>query len=530
MDFHDAFVWRWSPGIDREQRFHLLLSRKRWNYGGSDTADDDLPLQLAVQDRAPVARAWKQLYNDDHRHRSRAAEHKLTPMFQKKCPERGQTIVLVAASMVAFMALVALAIDVTTLYIARNEPQAAADSAALAGARAFAISGYTSGFITQATAQAMASQLAISAGTQARVGGQTLQTSDITVAFPPGPSGNPRNPRINVTVTRTGLPMFFSRIFWSASQPQVSVTASAEAYNPSGSGGSPGPFPVQVSGVKPWLIANCPVSAASTPNNANCATPFFIDNINDGSIVNNGHVGEDIILIEAPRPDPTLPAVPPPPSPPPQPYIYYPIDIPLAQTACPNTSLVPGCSAVGTGDLYEDNIGCFNSFPMACSQATIGPLSAQNILVDNRLQTGVLPLLGSSGAQCLIHASGTSLGPTLGQDSLIQSAGQAPVISPGSNNPDAAVRNATATSRSDSIVTVPLYDGRNLCTTSGSLPCDGNAPIVGFLQLFVTFVDSTNRVHAVILNASGCDPNATSTTPISGGGVSPVPVRLIQKP
>jgi Flp pilus assembly protein TadG len=522
MDFYDTFVWRWSPGIDREQRFHLLLSRKRRNYGGSDTADDDLPLQLAVQDRAPVARAWKQLYNDDHRHRSRAAEHKLTPMFQKKCPERGQTIVLVAASMVAFMALVALAIDVTTLYIARNEAQAAADSAALAGARAFAISGYTSGFITQPTAQAMASQLAISAGTQARVGGQTLQTSDITVAFPPGPAGNPRNPRINVTITRTGLPMFFSRIFWSASQPQVSVTASAEAYNPSGSGGSPGPFPVQVSGVKPWLIANCRVSAATTPNTANCANPVFVDSINDGSIVNNGHVGEEIVLIEAARGIPSQPLAPQ--------YLYYPIDIPLAQTACPNTSLVPGCSAVGTGDMYEDNIGCFNSFQMACSQATVGPLSAQNILVDNRLQTGVLPLLGSFGAQCLIHASGTSSSPTLGQDSLIQAAGQAPVISPGSNNPDAAVRNATAISRSDSIVTVPLYDGRNLCTTSAPLPCDGNAPIVGFLQLFVTFVDSTDHVHAVILNASGCDPNATATTPISGGGVSPVPVRLIQKP
>ena len=58
--------------------------------------------------------------------------------------ERGQTIVLVALSIVSLLAMGALAIDVVTLYIARSEIQRAADAAALAGAKAFVDSGSTS--------------------------------------------------------------------------------------------------------------------------------------------------------------------------------------------------------------------------------------------------------------------------------------------------------------------------------------------------------------------------------------------------
>jgi hypothetical protein len=32
----------------------------------------------------------------------------------------------------------------------------------------------------------------------------------------------------------------------------------------------------------------------------------------------------------------------------------------------------------------------------------------------------------------------------------------------------------------------------------------------------------------VIMNAVGCDPNNPGTPQISGGGVSPIPVRLVQ--
>src|SRR5580700_595295 len=57
--------------------------------------------------------------------------------------QRGQTIVLVAISLVALLAMAALAIDVVTLYVARSEIQRAADAAALAGAKAIADSSVT---------------------------------------------------------------------------------------------------------------------------------------------------------------------------------------------------------------------------------------------------------------------------------------------------------------------------------------------------------------------------------------------------
>ena len=60
-----------------------------------------------------------------------------------KPSERGQTIILVAISLVSLLAMAALAIDVVTLYVARGEIQRAADAAALAGAHAIADSGAT---------------------------------------------------------------------------------------------------------------------------------------------------------------------------------------------------------------------------------------------------------------------------------------------------------------------------------------------------------------------------------------------------
>jgi hypothetical protein len=50
---------------------------------------------------------------------------------------------------------------------------------------------------------------------------------------------------------------------------------------------------------------------------------------------------------------------------------------------------------------------------------------------------------------------------------------------------------------------------------------------VGFLQLGIQYVRPSGNIHAVVLNAVGCNP-AGSGTPVSGGGVSPIPVRLVQ--
>src|SRR5437762_3510784 len=60
-----------------------------------------------------------------------------------KSKEQGQTLVLVALTLVSLLAMAALAIDVVTLYVAKSEAQRAADAAALAGAKAFVDSGVT---------------------------------------------------------------------------------------------------------------------------------------------------------------------------------------------------------------------------------------------------------------------------------------------------------------------------------------------------------------------------------------------------
>src|ERR1700680_4961896 len=57
--------------------------------------------------------------------------------------ERGQTILLVAVSLVSLLAMAAFAIDIVTLYVARTELQRATDAAALAAAKAIADSGFT---------------------------------------------------------------------------------------------------------------------------------------------------------------------------------------------------------------------------------------------------------------------------------------------------------------------------------------------------------------------------------------------------
>ena len=65
------------------------------------------------------------------------------PVPLKHRKQRGQTLVLVALCLVVLISMAALAIDLTTLYVARGEMQRAADAAALAGAQAFVSSGTT---------------------------------------------------------------------------------------------------------------------------------------------------------------------------------------------------------------------------------------------------------------------------------------------------------------------------------------------------------------------------------------------------
>ena len=61
----------------------------------------------------------------------------------KRSQERGMTMLLVAVAMVAIIGMAALSIDVITLYLAREEAQHSADTAALAAAKVLSLSGIT---------------------------------------------------------------------------------------------------------------------------------------------------------------------------------------------------------------------------------------------------------------------------------------------------------------------------------------------------------------------------------------------------
>jgi hypothetical protein len=171
-----------------------------------------------------------------------------------------------------------------------------------------------------------------------------------------------------------------------------------------------------------------------------------------------------------------------------------------------------------------DNIACASQFQFTCGQ-TVG----NSAVVDIDTNAG-LNARTSDGTRCLIHARNNLGGQ--GQDSFSQpNPNSSPiVIDGGDNNPNPVLQGVTNISRSDSIVTVPVYDHSNatpgsliLCPVGGC----GTTQIVGFLQLGIQQTDAgQGQFDAVIMNAVGCPPSPAGD-PISGGGVSPVPVRLI---
>lgn len=447
--------------------------------------------------------------------------------------ERGVTMVLMAIAMVSLLAMVALAIDITTLYVAQSQTQSAADAAALAGAKMFVTSGFTSvqtagppPVLQSDVCQnggpgnsAAANRQAEAAAAQNNVAGQAATIQTIACDF-----AQPGNPRITVTVQRTALPTFFARI-WNGAASNVTATATAEAYNASGLNA-----PIQVESVKPWLVPNCdPTHTAAGFTNPNCVvaggqSSYFIDPAT-GAVANGGQfIGRTITfqrtnLGSSPKP-PSITA-----------EGYYPIDIPInpPTAACPDTGAV-SCNQVG-GDNYRDNIACASKFRFSCGDAVgIG----QNLTIYN---AGGTDSRTRQGVDCLIHGDpgGGILGA--GQDAFTPTGGGPPItISAGYNNPNptlAAGSPLLNISRSDSVVTVPVYDGgtydggTNLfCSLPGPV-CSPTATIRGFLQLGITqSAGGADQFAAVILNAVGCNPGA-SGNPVSGGDISAIPVRLI---
>jgi hypothetical protein len=433
--------------------------------------------------------------------------------------ERGQTIALVAISMVSLLAMAALAIDLTTLYVARGEVQRAADTVALAGAKAFVDSGVTTNAATpavQALAQRLANAYATAAVGQNNVAGAPAQM----VGAPAIDFSLSGNPRITVSLRKTNLPVFFARI-WGNSSAAVAATATAEAYNPAYSQTNVGSFvPAAPKCVKPFLVPN---------EDQQQGFPQFVDPAT--GMVNTSapipFLGEQITLTAAciPGQGQTGCTVPggPKQTKPPLPGNYLPMLTTGAHTYCPNASSL-GCAGNG-GSNFERSTQCCDGTPFDFQQCGA---SANLVSWDNSNDPGGPGGATQEGLQCLIHT--TSTGSPLGvaeQDSLDPTnfaAGTGPAqISPGSFSQSRYnIPGNSLIATSDSIITVPIF------AVPLSMPSNHQLTVVGFLQIFVDYVGTgRNDINGHILNVVGCGSTTASGAAVSGGGVSPIPVRLI---
>ena len=439
-------------------------------------------------------------------------------------------MILVAVAMVAIIAMAALSIDVTNLYLVREEAQRSADAAALAAARVLSLSGVTGdpdnvqGSLPSSpwpAACSAATQVAQAVANQNAVGGTVANSVTVTFLYngattdctsPTG--GFAINPQVQVKVIRQGLPTFFSRI-WSRGSNSVSATATAEAFNPSNSGtiAANGIVPVNPRCVKPWIVPN------HDPGNAGAA---FVS-LTDGSIQNPGI-----------QPDPGT-------------GTGGVIGESFTLTADCKTGN-PNCKW-GGGDGLQDNPPSYNkqgastldyvptliqptavAYPTCADdsdyQKAIGGCDQSTVYACGIVGGGVQADLSfnpgqpsgdtSTATQCLIHQAG-------GQDVLDRSVFPFQ-IQAGLGNP--VVTSGVITS-STSIATVPIYDDtQGTASLFPTVVSQTPVTIVGFLQVFINGVDSSGNPNVTVLNVAGCSNTATTSTP-TVSGTSPVPIRLI---
>jgi putative Flp pilus-assembly TadE/G-like protein len=436
-------------------------------------------------------------------------------------------MVLVVLAMLSMLGMVALAIDVITLYSAKSEAQRAADAGALVAAKMLVDAGVTAdpgNAALQTTAQTIATTAAKDVAKQSVIAGRPITGPDVTVTFPnSGAASFGINPQVSVTVQNANLPTFFSRI-WSRAALTVRATALAEGFNPSNSSSIGGgvAIPVVARCVKPFIVPNCdPIHAG-----AGCGgtgTTFF--DPTTGAITNpgtGGVIGETFHLVSncgsgpgcgAPLAPPNAGAGPGGPT-----LYYYPAQMSIAGNACP-------ASCGGATD-FERNIECCNPTPLSCGTTATLP-AVHQLDVD----TTVLPE-GSggpaqSGVECLIHQR-----PGNGMDSLTTPVSYPLQIEVGNNHPLAGTvlsANDLVTT-SDSLVTIPVYD--TAVPPPPGTPVPGTpVNIIGFLQVFIVQSfpgggPKAGEFQVTVVNVSGCG-NAAAAAPVSSS--SAVPVRLIHQ-
>ncbi len=416
-------------------------------------------------------------------------------------------MLLVALAMVAIISMAALSIDVATLYVNREEAQRAADAAALAGARVISLSGITTNAGNDATSwqgvcgsSGTATQVAKAVAAQNGIGGTAANTVNVNYSAQGSLTGSTDcssilsqafaiNPTVIVQVQRTGLPTLFSRI-WSRNPNSVSATAAAEVFNPSSSNNiAPGGdvVPVTPHCVKPILIPNLDPAGSGTTLVDKTFGTITSTNVVTGGGATPG-IGEGITLTDS-----CSSGTCPPSSPPPLGGHYVP-----ALISSPTLAAVPTCA---TDEFQSVVAGCDETLETtvyACG-------TAYGAQADPSMDRGADI---SAAVKCVTNI------PT-GNDTLDVSSYPFKIIA-GSGNP--ILSGGQTITSSNSVITVPIYDQSD----TSHYP---SVTIVGFMQMFVSGVDSSGDISGYLLNVAGCGNDASTT--LSAPGTSPVPIRLI---
>jgi hypothetical protein len=417
--------------------------------------------------------------------------------------------------------MAALSIDIGTLYEAKAEAQRAADAGALAAARVISTSGMTgdpgnAANSWQAACGGPASPATLAATSVAQAPQNSIGGSagTVNVGYSSGSSGGANadcstlgiafgvNPVVTVSVQRTKLPIFFARVFallpnGNYTGVSVSATASAEAFNSSGS--SP-MTPVHPRCVKPWIVPNQDPAHFT-------GTKYFVDPTtgaiqNPGTVTgNNGVIGETFDLIADCTPNPrrrcTLLNSPPVAAPAPASTLQYvPAEPPVTSVAIAANAAISGCSQILRAEYWDAVAGCDQTTVYACGTPLANTV---DLAIDNPGPNGydpgikpyTYPFQIKAGTNSALLASGVASGGQI--------------------------------SSSPSIVSLPIYDNATVIKGAGTTP----VTVIGFLQVFINSVDSgTGKINVTVMNVSGCGNSAGN--PLYG--TSPVPVRLITQP
>jgi Putative Flp pilus-assembly TadE/G-like len=477
--------------------------------------------------------------------------------------DRGVTLLIVAASLVAMLGMCAVSVDLVAGYLARVQSQRAADAAALAGAKAFAGGCTTSGCTAGSATEVLATQNAIAVAAQNPVMGLAPASTTVSTTFDYShdilASGGSGEPQITVTVYRDSthndaMPTFFAKIF-GINYMNISASATAEAFNPGGTGTNVG-----VGCVKPFLVPNCdpnfPAQAGTAEANPNCQCG-----------AGNGGVSNGVLNGDCPVGTPAGYDM--------SYYVYPNTGIAVHPLDCQWDSTNFECNSnsgdVGAPWVLHDNAVPSQWYTIAFTSQSgmlysqyIRECAPRSVACQGTLNTLNGKKVGptDAGVDCLIHSCGSGGcsgtcpatgvvnnlpdGLNNGQDymcapyALPGAAAQSscPTSTPtspftvvaGTNNPYGYTAGQTFDSTnggSDSLANVVLYDGAPLS------PGGSTVTIQGYMSLF--FQDAlhsanNDTINAVIVQVGGCGTGGSgSTTPDvnSPGGGSFIPIRLI---